>query len=196
MKFTINNDQIQLANGTENVDFPKYTSQLINWANQNAQGTRPKVVGQLSDLFPEYQNSTINISIFDWESWYLNRYPESIEMAAQKIYDQILNLQEAIKLIDKDLVRNWVKDLVITKTLNGLYVQKAILTTLAEKLKKPYRLAHPDEESLGIDGYVGDKPYSIKPDTYKTMSRLSEVINVKMIYYSKTKTGLIVEVEE
>ncbi len=31
-------------------EFPKYTTQLINIANQNAQGTRPAVVGQLSDL--------------------------------------------------------------------------------------------------------------------------------------------------
>jgi len=30
-------------------DFPKYTTQLINLANQNAAGTRPKVVGQMSE---------------------------------------------------------------------------------------------------------------------------------------------------
>ena len=39
-------------------------------------------------------------------------------------------------------------------------------------------------------------PYSIKPDTYKTMSRLSESINVKMIYYTKTKSGIEIEFEE
>ena len=54
----------------------------------------------------------------------------------------------------------------------------------------------PDEESVGIDGYVGNVPYSVKPDTYKTMGRLSETIAVKMIYYTKTKTGLTIEVEE
>jgi len=43
---------------------------------------------------------------------------------------------------------------------------------------------------------VGDTPYSVKPDTYKTMGRLSETIDVKMIYYTKTKTGLKIEVEE
>ncbi|MEM3112973.1 MAG: MjaI family restriction endonuclease [Candidatus Pacearchaeota archaeon] len=31
-------------------EFPKYTAQIINLANQNAQGTRPRVVGQLSEL--------------------------------------------------------------------------------------------------------------------------------------------------
>ena len=52
MKFTIKNEEISKINGVESAEFPKYTSQLINWANQNAQGTRPKVVGQLSELFP------------------------------------------------------------------------------------------------------------------------------------------------
>lgn len=44
--------------------------------------------------------------------------------------------------------------------------------------------------------YVGDIPYSVKPDTYKTMERLSETISVKMIYYTKTKTGLTIEIED
>ena len=52
------------------------------------------------------------------------------------------------------------------------------------------------QESVGIDGYVGNVPYSVKPDTYKTMGRLSETIAVKMIYYTKTKTGLTIEVEK
>lgn len=90
----------------------------------------------------------------------------------------------------------WVHDLVINKTFNGLYVQKAILASLAERKNETYRLACPSEESVGIDGFVGETPYSIKPDTYKTMKRLSETINVKMIYYTKTKTGLKIEVED
>ena len=86
--------------------------------------------------------------------------------------------------------------MVINKTFNGMYVQKAILASLAEKTGKSFRLATPQEESIGIDGYVGDIPYSIKPDTYKTMKRLSETIDVKMIYYTKTKNGLSIEVED
>ena len=53
-----------------------------------------------------------------------------------------------------------------------------------------------EEEAVGIDGYVGDVAYSIKPDTYKTMNRLSEEICVKMIYYTKTKSGLIIEIDD
>ena len=38
----------------EKKEFPKYTTQIINLANQNAQGTRPNVVGQLSDMIQEW----------------------------------------------------------------------------------------------------------------------------------------------
>lgn len=196
MNFAIKNEEIIELNESGNVCFPKYTSQLINWANQNAQGTRPKVVGQLSDLFPEFQNSTEIVNIQEWQKWYLQKYPNAIDDATEKIYTQVKNLQEAIKLIDKDMVKMWVTDLVITKTFNGLYVQKAILSKMSKLTNKPYRLATPEEESQGIDGYVGDIAYSLKPDTYKLMNRLSEQINVKMVYYTKTKTGLKIEVED
>lgn len=196
MNFTIKNESIQRYNGIPNLEFPKYTSQLINWANQNAQGTRPKVVGQLSDLFPEFQNLSEDISIENWEEWYLKNFPDAINKATNKIYNQINNLKEAIKLIDKELVEKWVRDLVIYKTYNGLYVQQAILASLAERINESFRLATHEEESKGIDGFVGATPYSIKPDTYKTMGRLSETIDVKMIYYTKTKTGLKIEVED
>ena len=88
MKITIKNSDIQHYNDSSVPDFPKYTSQLMNWANQNAQGTRPRVVGQLSELFPQYRKECGDgeeISIGGWERWYSERYPDSIDEAADKI---------------------------------------------------------------------------------------------------------------
>ena len=181
MTFTIKNEELAEYNKSDAPQFPKYTSQLINWANQNAQGTRPKVVGQLSDVFPAYQKETGAVSIEGWENWYLNQYPHAIDEATEKIFAQVENLKGAIGQIDKEMVRRWVKDLVITKTYNGGI---------------PYRMAAAAEEAQGIDGYVGDTAYSIKSSSYKTMNRLPEEIPVKMVYYTKKKTGLLIEVEE
>ena len=196
MKYTLKNENIESYNESETFSFPKYTSQLINWANQNAQGTRPVVVGQRSELFPEFMESGNEITIENWRKWYTEKYPDAFNKATDKIYAQVENLRRAIPLIDREMVKKWVEDLVIDKTFNGLYVQKAILASLAQMRGTTYRLATPEEESVGIDGYVGRTPYSIKPDTYKTMGRLSEKIDVKMIYYTKTKTGLKVEVDD
>lgn len=196
MKYTINNEKIRSYNNSEAFSFPKYTSQLINWANQNAQGTRPAVVGQMSELFPEFADSGDEITIENWKAWYVKRHPEAFETATDKIYAQVENLKQAIKLIDRDMVEAWVEDLIVSKTFNGMYVQKAILAFLAEQINGTYRLATPEEEAVGIDGYVNNTPYSVKPDTYKSMERLSETIDVKMIYYTKAKTGLKIEVED
>lgn len=196
MIYNLKNESIEGYNNSENYSFPKYTSQLINWANQNAQGTRPKVVGQMSELFPEFVSKTEHVAIEYWKRFYVMQHPEAFKEATDKIYAQIEKLRDAIQLIDRDMVQRWVEDLIINKTFNGMYVQKAILASLADLKDTDYRLATPDEEAKGIDGYVGGVAYSVKPDTYKTMNRLSETIDVKMIYYTKTKTGLKIEVED
>ena len=63
MNYTIKNDEIADFNESEAFEFPKYTSQLINWANQNAQGTRANVVGQMSELFPQFMEECDEITM-------------------------------------------------------------------------------------------------------------------------------------
>lgn len=72
MNYTLKNERIEAYNQSDKYVFPKYTSQLINWANQNAQGTRPRVVGQMSELFPEFMNCAKRISIDTGRSFILS----------------------------------------------------------------------------------------------------------------------------
>ena len=46
MEFKIKNEEIRQLMNIDVVSFPKYVTQILNLANQNAQATRPKVVGQ------------------------------------------------------------------------------------------------------------------------------------------------------
>ncbi len=149
-------------------DFPKYTTQIINLANQNAQGTRPRVVGQLSELIKECPEKTYN----GWKEWYLSKYPHAIEKATERINGMIDNLKEAIKSIDKAMIKKWVEDLVLEKTFIGLRFQEAILKKVASIKNTSYRLAEPKEESQGIDGFIGNISVSIKPMTYETKGTL------------------------
>ena len=173
------------------VAFPKYTTQLINLANQNAQGTRPKIVGQMSELIQEFPGKQYE----DWVTWYRGKKPEAIENATNRIYEMVKNLQAAMGLIDKDLVRQWVEDLVLTKTFVGLCFQEGILKKIAKIKNKTYRLANSHEESAGIDGFIGKTPVSIKPITYKTKQMLRENIDAEIIYYDKVKDGIKVQYE-
>ena len=82
------------------------------------------------------------------------------------------------------------------KTFVGLKFQEAILKHVASYMKKEYRLAEPDEEAKGIDGYIGDIPVSIKPQSYASKQMLPEMIGVRIIYYEKVKDGINVFFDE
>jgi MjaI restriction endonuclease. len=193
MLYKISNQELSEIYNIEEVDYEKYVPQIINLANQNAQATRPRNVGQLSDLFPEFIGSHKGASVEDWEKWYKEAYPTAMEDAAKKIYSQVSNLKKAMESIDMDTVLIWVHDLIINKTFTGLYFQEAIISKIANLRGEAWRLANPDEEARGIDGYIGKTPVSVKPQTYKTMDRLSEQIGVGMIYYEKKKDGIVIE---
>jgi len=182
--------KIQRISGDVN-NFPTYTTQIMNLANQNAKGTRPKVVGQLTDLIQECPYNEHK----KWKEWYLNEQPNAIDNATQKVLDGVEKLKDGINKIDENMVRSWVKELVIDKTFIGLRLQEVILIKFSEMLKTKYRLATPEQESKGIDGFLGDVPVSIKPVTYKIKKSLHEDIDVKMIFYDKKNDEIIISDE-
>ncbi|HBD94938.1 MAG: restriction endonuclease [Spirochaetes bacterium GWF1_31_7] len=187
----LNNEILSLLEA-EVLSFPKYATQILNLANQNAQGTRPAVVGQMSDLIQEFKGDKIK----DWEEWYLNKHPEAISLAATKIFDMVNHFKEVMTQIDKEMIEKWVKDLVIIKTFVGLKFQEAILKYVAKQFSFSYRLAEPQEESQGIDGFINVIPVSIKPISYEIKKSLSEKILVSIIFYKKLKDGIKISYNE
>ena len=192
MKIKLSNDDLRRLLDIETPEFPKYTTQIINLANQNAQGTRPKVVGQMSELIQHFTGKELD----EWEKWYLIQKPDAIKDATEKVLRMVDNLKDAIGKIDKEMVQTWVRDLVVVKTFMGLKFHEAILKQGAEIKGLDYRFSDFTEESKGIDGYIGGVPVSIKPETYKIKPTLRENISVKMVYYKKIKNGIQVDYEE
>ncbi len=191
-KLKMRNQEFTQLLDADVVSFPKYATQLINLANQNAQGTRPEVVGQMSELIQEFRGRKLE----EWEKWYLSSHPEAIEKAKTKIMQMIENFKQIITKIDEEMIRVWVKDLVIVKTFVGLKFQEAILKRVAAHTGKSYRVSVPEEEAKGIDGYIGNNPVSIKPQTYESKQMLPESIGVKIIYYDKVKDGINIFFDE
>ena len=188
----LNSNDVTKLLGAPELELPKYASQIINLANSNAQGTRPKIVGQMSDLVQEFPGDTLE----EWERWYSEKNPQAINEATRKIVEMVDNFKQVIKAIDNKMIESWVKDLVIYKTFAGLKFQEAILIKIAELFQDSYRLATPDEEAKGIDGFIGDKPVSIKPSSYKLLNARNERIQAKIIYYTKVKTDIRFDISE
>ena len=188
-KFKISNDEVANLSNAPHYEFPKYVTQFINLANSNAGGTRPKVVSQMSELVKEIDGKSID----EWIAWYTERYPNAINDATEKVWTMYETMKGAFNTITKDMVENWVKDLVYGKTYCGIRFQTAIISAIANQLNKDWREANPDEEAKGIDGFIGGKPLQIKASTYKLEAHLSEVIDVPIVYYDKKKDGISIE---
>lgn len=188
-KFKISNVEVAGLSNAPQYKFPKYVTQVINLVNSNAGGTRPKVVGQMSELIKEFDGKSID----EWIEWYTERYPNAVNDATDKIWNMYETMKAAFNAITKDMVENRVKDLVYGKTYCGLRFQTAIISAIASQMGKEWREANPDEEAQGIDGFIGDKPIQIKSSTYKFEAHLLESIKVPIVYYDKKKDGINIE---
>lgn len=189
-KIRIRMSELKEATG-ETKEFPKYVSPIINLANQFAQGTRPHVVGQMSKLIQECPHKTYQ----GWKKWYLSKRSDAIENATERILKMLGNLRKALPLINEETVREWVEDLVLVKTFAGLRPQESILKKIASLKGEEYRLSTPEEESKGIDGFVGRTSISIKPETYKTKPYLMEKLQAdKIVFYEKSDNGIVVDI--
>ncbi|MCI6418770.1 MAG: MjaI family restriction endonuclease [Bacteroidales bacterium] len=188
MKKKISVKAIEDAVGAPQFEFPKYTTQVINLVNGNAGGTRPKIVGQMSELIQEFPGQTIQ----EWITWYNDQQPDAVDKATDRIYEMYQAMQQAFTQIDKTLIRKWVEDLVYTKTFCGLKFQEAILKYVADELNVDYRLATVEEEAQNVDGFINGKPVQIKSSTY-TLKNTGEVIEVPIVFYEKKKDGIVIE---
>lgn len=163
-----------------------YVSSIINVANGFSHATRPKYVGQISNLIQEYKNTHESHSIEGWIDFYNSKLGEErVHLAANKIWDSIEKIKENLESLNYDDVFEWTKDLIYTKSYMGFSIQIQILEM---SCKESFRLSTPEEESQNIDGYVDGEPVSIKPITWKKNPQYK--INHRIIYYKETKKGI------
>lgn len=52
------------------------------------------------------------VPIFIWESWDLEKHPEAIKNASDKITEMVENFRDAMEKIDKKLITQWVRNIV------------------------------------------------------------------------------------
>ena len=143
-----------------------YIGSVINLANSFSQATRPKNVGQLSEMIQIFRDSDCDHTIDGWEQFYDEKIGKcKIADASDKIWDYVQRIKGNLNSLTQEDVHEWTKELIISKTFSGLQLQLDILEMVSDNGN--YRLANSEEEAKGIDGFVDGEPVSIKPYTYK-----------------------------
>lgn len=189
MKIILKSAEVRELLDAPSPKLPTYVSPILNLANRFAAGTRPKVVGQMSELIQEFDGRSLD----DWAVWHQERHPDAVAEAVRLIRNKISEFRRVIDNITDDMIELWVKDLVLVKTFIGLKFQEAILKKVADASRLDYSLASPDQEARGIDGVVGDREVSIKPTSWKDQVIQQENLQGVLIYYQKTDDGLEIE---
>jgi hypothetical protein len=178
-------------------DFPKYTTQILNIAINNSQAQRPHTVGSMNDLIEEFNEKNPDGEYEDWVEFYMEKHngEERLEGATEKTTKMVENLKQAMEKIDEEMVRDYVKDLVLYKTYRGFDIQESVLRKVSEKFGLDYELGDADDESKGIDGYLEGEPVSVKPVTYKQKDELSEEIDAPIIYYEEYSSSEAIKID-
>jgi hypothetical protein len=189
MKITLSTAEVRELLDAPPPELPTYVSPILNLANRFAGGTRPKVVGQMSELIQEFDGRSLD----DWAAWYQERHPIAVADAIRLIKNKLSEFRRVIDNITDDMIVLWVKDLVLVKTFIGLKFQEAILKKVAEATRLNYSLASPEQEARGVDGVVGNCEVSIKPSSWKDQVIQRENLQGVLIYYQKTDNGLEIE---
>ena len=177
------------------IEFPKYTTQLLNPANRFAQSTRDDVVGNMNELSKEFREKHPEGTFEDWVNFYFEEYDgeQRIEDATEKMYPMVEKMKEAFEQVDREMTQDFVRDLVLFKTYEGFDIQEVILRKLGDKFDAETRRAMVEEEREGIDGYIGDQPVQVKPETYK--DNLQDDIGVPIVYYDENKSNKAMTVD-
>lgn len=145
-------------------EFPLYSKPILNIATQNSKATQVRVVGSMKDQWMEFLSDKCGRSVNDWETWYMAHGGQAkIDAATDRLYDMLSKMPVDHGVFTRDLARRYILDLVINKTHYGMSGEYHAVLAAAKHFSLPHRFGTPEEESQGIDAWIGDRPVQVKP---------------------------------
>jgi hypothetical protein len=172
-------------------DFPKYTTQILNLANQNAQSTRPRVVGDMNDLIEEFEEKHPNGTFEDWKEFYLKEKEgeRKLDESSDKLLEMVKRIKDAMEKIEENMAERYIRDLVLYKTYTQIDHPEVIIKRTANQFQLDYEIGG----DTYIDGKIGDVP--VRVVSMQEASGISTADNVARIVYKENKSNNGLEVD-
>ena len=90
LKLTAKNYKSADADTRSRREWPKYKTQLLNVAGQNAKAFDAKRIGSMKELWLEFVETGVPDTLENWEHFYTNRWGlEGISQAATKLKEMV-----------------------------------------------------------------------------------------------------------
>lgn len=143
--------------------WPKYATQLMNIAGQNSKATNPKNIGSIKETWLQMRNQGTKGTLQNWTDFYNQKFGEEVLInAGTRIHNMLLKM--GIEWIDQDMCIEYTKEIVYNKTHMGMAGEEMALEATAKYFDLPLRYSTTQEESQGIDGWIGDFPVQVKKE--------------------------------
>ena len=172
-------------------DFPEFAGELIQLANRKAHGTQRKIMGKTVEMIERFDGKSYE----EWRDWYEAERPGAIDQATDKIFDTLKKMAQVFEKLDRTMVRKWVLESVLKKAYAASRIQEVVLKKIAVIKKEPCRLSDKAEQDEGIDGFIGDRAYRIRPVSHYFKPPVEPPADCETIYFEKSKDGLKVYYE-
>lgn len=170
----------------EKDNIPKYTFSSLNNAVKYSGANKKRVVGDISDIYEEFEKEYPDGDFEDWKKFYNSEYngEERLDNATEKAFEMFLKIRAAIKQIDKDDVQNFVEGLV----LNGTYTNRNPREAIAKKLDD---ILSADCEFIPSAEREGDEHIRVGTEPYKLIrtSNREECQSGNIIHFEEKSGG-------
>lgn len=169
------------------IEFPELTSDLIGFANHLSKATTRKKLGNPTSVIEEFKGKTFE----DWERFYEQERPGALDAASREIYSAIEKLREALGMVNEELIRHWVEEAVLKRTYAAWRIQETILKHIAKRQGKIFRQANDQESEAGIDGFIDERPFCVRPvSRYFKGPQEEQDAQVEVVFFERDKRGL------
>jgi hypothetical protein len=164
----------------------------LNSLVKRSQANHKKNIGDQVSLRTQYlkEHPDGNEQGFiEWQELNNNKF-DGIAAGAQKMMQVRDKMVAELMGITPEKCGNYLLNL-IGKTLPGIAIQERIGKEIAKSLGLRRRKSKPEEDSRGIDLWIGQESYSIKPSSYQ-LSGGGKIIEAQNhVYYWFNATGIL-----
>jgi len=146
-------------------EWPKYSTQMLNVGNGNCKGTDKKIVGSAKELWLEMRGQNIVGTFENWVEFYNStEYSKNTPAQGKKLYEMMQKMAAALEAITPDMCEDYIRELVENKTHMGMAGEEMAIQAVGQYYGLEVRFSTAEEETQGIDGWIGDIPVQVKPD--------------------------------
>lgn len=165
---------------------PKYTYYALNNAVKYSSANRKSRIGNIQEIYKEFQSDNPNGDFSDWKQYYYQQYDgeESLDEAVEETYEMFIRIREAIKQVDRDDVKQFVEGIVLYGTYESHNPEIAVEEKLLRDIPEFERI----ESGTGTELRYSGTPIEVISDS-EPESTTDDIVTIQ---YTVKDSGDIV----